>query len=236
MECDRAAAVPELCRGLLDQDQAVREQSALALARIGAAAVPALCTALTQAVGEARISIMQALGQIGPAANDALPYLKQMASGQSTEVLVELTCSVMQILQNGKAGMNFLLSTAAAAPAQRAGILEKIGRMGSIAKESWDSMLPYLRDPSPDVRAVTAIALARMWMDHAEQVPAGILDSLIQALEDLDSKVRANAGIALSAFGPSAEQAIPALERHVVDPEEQVAAVARASIDKIRSG
>jgi HEAT repeat protein len=233
MECDRAAAIPELCRGVLDPDQALREQSALALARIGAAAVPALCTALIQTTGNARISVMQALGQIGPDAKDALPYLKQAAAGQPAEFLVELTCAVMKILQNGKAGMNFLLSTAAAVPALRASILEKIGSMGSIANESWASILPYLRDPSPEVRAVTAIALARMWMDHAEQVPAGILDSFIQALEDSDPKVRANAGIALSAFGPCAERAIPALERHVADPEEQVAAVARAAIDKI---
>jgi HEAT repeat protein len=234
MEYDRTAAIPDLCRCLLDENQGLREQSSLALARIGAAAVPALSAALLRAAPDARIAVVQTLGQIGPPAKETLPTLKQLAAGQTTEFLVAIAGALVQISEDAKAGLSFLVSSAAAEPALREKIIEIIGSLGSILKEGSDSILPYLWDPAVDVRAVTALALARMWMEDAGRLPGKILDALVHALDDPEPKVRENAGIALSAFGPYAERAVPALERHIADPDAQAAAVALAAIDKIR--
>jgi HEAT repeat protein len=234
MECDRTAAIAELCRSLRDDDPELRQVSSLALARIGAPAVSALHAALPERTIEIRISIVQTLGQIGPPARETIQTLNQLAAGQPIEVLISIACAMIQILQDPQYGLSFLISSAAAEPALREKIIEQIGIIGPVLRGGSDSILHYLQDPSPGVRAATAITLARVWIDHVDQHPPHILDSLLRALDDLEPKVRANAGIALSAFGPHAERTVPALERHIADADEQVAAVARAAIEKIR--
>jgi HEAT repeat protein len=234
MDCDRTSAVPDLCRCLRDNDPELRQVSSLALARIGAPAVPALHAALPERTSEIRISIVQTLGQIGPPARETISTLNQLAAGQPAEVLISIACAMIQILQDPQYGLSFLISSAAAESALRENIIEQMGMIGPVVRGGSDSILHYLQDPSPCVRAATAITLARIWIDHVDQHPSHILDSLMRALDDPDPKVRANAGIAISAFGPYAERIVPALERHITDADEQVAAVARAAIDKIR--
>jgi hypothetical protein len=234
MECDRTAAIPELCRCLRDEDSELRQISSLALTRIGAPAVPGLHAALPEKTPELRISIVQTLGQIGPPARETIPTLNQLAAGQPAAVLISIACAVIQILQDPQYGLSFLISSAAAEPALRENIIEQIGMIGPVVRGGSDSILHYLQDPSPGVRATTAITLARVWIDHVDQYPPHILDSLVRTLDDPEPKVRTNAGIAISAFGPHAERTLPALERHITDPDEQVAAVARAAIEKIR--
>jgi hypothetical protein len=234
MECDRTAAIPELCRCLRDDDPELRQISSLALARIGTPAVSALCAALPERTPEIRISIVQTLGQIGPPARETVPVLNQLAAGQPAGVLISIACAMIQILQDPQYGLSFLISSAAAEPALREKIIEQMGMIGPVVRGGSDSILYYLQDPSPGVRAAAAITLAQVWIDHVDQHPPHILDSLVRALDDAEPKVRTNAGIAISAFGPFAERAVPALERHIEDPDHEVAAVARAAIEKIR--
>jgi HEAT repeat protein len=234
MECDRTSALTDLCRCLLDENQGLRDQSSLALARIGAAAVPALHAALAAASGQTLIAVAQTLGQIGPPARETIPALNQQAAGQPIDVLIGIACAMIRILQNPESGFSFLVSSAADQPAWREKIIEQIGIVGPVVREGSDSILHYLHDPSPEVRAATSIALARMWLENVEQTPPHILDSLAYALDDPEPKVRANAGVAISAFGSHADRTVPALERHLADPDGQVSTISRAAIDKIR--
>jgi HEAT repeat protein len=73
-----ADAVPELVKGLKDEDLAARFYCAWALARIGpdaAEAVPALLAARTDPEGEVRRKVIFALGRIHPRAEQAVPVL-----------------------------------------------------------------------------------------------------------------------------------------------------------------
>jgi HEAT repeat protein len=70
-------AIPELVEGLEDMDDAVRQEAARALGKIGAAAaVPSLVVALGDAPDDrVRVSAAEALGRIGPRAAVAIPAL-----------------------------------------------------------------------------------------------------------------------------------------------------------------
>jgi hypothetical protein len=78
--------LPGLIDALKDEDDEVRQLSALALASIGRDAVPALLQALQDNNKEKRAAAAYAIGRIGPQAREAIPDLVKALKDPETTV------------------------------------------------------------------------------------------------------------------------------------------------------
>ncbi len=85
-----------------------------------------------------------------------------------------------------------------------------------------------LRDPSPTVRAASAIALGEV--APAMPDPRPMIDALSRALSDRDPSVRRAAASALSRFGAAASGATDALRRALRDADRGVSAAALVAL------
>jgi HEAT repeat protein len=107
--------------------------------------------------------------------------------------------------------------------------VDALGQPGPAAETDLPSLTKVLlKDPSPGVRRVAALALARLGQ------PACVPD-LIKALKDTDASVRREGANALGRFGAKARAALPHLEEMLADEEASVsprAAVALWRVDK----
>jgi HEAT repeat protein len=115
-----------------------------------------------------------------------------------------------------------------------------------------------LRDPSADVRARAAQALAasdqravaaltgalgdgeyKVRASAAEALvkigPGPVMPSMIEALGNPETAVRANAAVVLGAFGPAAKSAVPALARALRDANPRVRELAGEALSRIAS-
>ncbi len=79
--------------------------------------------------------------------------------------------------------------------------------------------------------------IARSSVGHGAE-PAGDaqVNKLVEQLASDDAFVRLKAARSLGTLGPAAQSALPALEKLAQDPDEDVRAVAKAAVQKIRSG
>ena len=85
-----------------------------------------------------------------------------------------------------------------------------------------------LRDPSPTVRAASALALGEVAPESSDPRPA--IDALSRALADRDPSVRRAAASALSRFGAAASGATDALRRALRDDDRGVSAAALVAL------
>jgi HEAT repeat protein len=115
-----------------------------------------------------------------------------------------------------------------------------------------------LRDPSPEVRARAAEALAAFDQravpaltttlgDAEYQVrvsaaqalvrigPGLVVPAMIDALRSKEVPIRANAAVVLGAFGPAAKSAVPALASALKDPHARVRELAAEAMDRVLS-
>jgi HEAT repeat protein len=115
-----------------------------------------------------------------------------------------------------------------------------------------------LRDPSADVRARAARALAAfdrhavpalvgalgdgeytVRTSAAEALvkigPGAVVPGVIEALGHTESRVRANAAVVLGSFGPAAMPAVPALTRALKDTNPRVRELASEALHRIAS-
>jgi HEAT repeat protein len=116
-----------------------------------------------------------------------------------------------------------------------------------------------LRDPSPQVRARAAEALAAFeqrgipalttTLGDAEYVvrvsaaqalvrigPTLVVPAMVEALRSKEAPIRANAAVVLGAFGPSAKPAVPALATALKDPHARVRELAAEAMDRVLAG
>jgi HEAT repeat protein len=113
-----------------------------------------------------------------------------------------------------------------------------------------------LRDPSTDVRARAAQALAtfqhravsaltaalndreyKVRASAAEALvkigPSAVVPAMIKALESAEIPIRANAVVVLGAFGPDAKAAVPALARALKDENLRVRELAGEALNRV---
>lgn len=112
----------------------------------------------------------------------------------------------------------------------RAGVASVLGNLVPADSPVRALGASLLRDPSPAVRRASADALA-VRGDRARRVPGLLVRSLDQ---DPDPDVRRASAVALGKIGPSASEAIPALQEAMDDNDRNVASAAAISLRQIR--
>jgi HEAT repeat protein len=95
------ALVRRLIDALKDPDPDVRQNLAVALAKIGPAAVEPLTAALDDSLAERRAGVAYALGQIGPAAKTALPKLLDALDDKDLDVRRQASYAVSRLVPSG---------------------------------------------------------------------------------------------------------------------------------------
>lgn len=230
---DASPAMGLLCLSLQDKDEQLGWHSGFALSKIGATAVPSLRALLQSRDPQVVARAVDALERIGPDAKEAEEDIQQLAAGEVSPQL-QLACATALVNITGDPASGRPVVTAALASPEvelRKSCIERLGHLRFAAAEYEQELLKGAQDISAGVRAVSALALARVLEDPAKAVPA-----LTPLLDDPDPEVRANAAMALAHYGSGAAPTLHKLETLQQDQEQQVAAVAVAAIGKIRGG
>jgi HEAT repeat protein len=230
---DASSAMGLLCLSLQDKDAQLGWHSGFALSKIGVAAVPSLRALLKSNDLQVVARAVDALERIGPDAKEAEEDIQQLATGEVSPQL-QLACATALISISGDPASGKPVVTGALASndkALRKACIERIGYLGSVALDCEQELLQGSTDAEAEVRAASALALARVLDDPAKGVPA-----LPPLLADTDAEVRANAAMALARYGSAAAPALPKLMSLQQDQDPRVAAVAAAAIGKIREG
>jgi HEAT repeat protein len=97
------ALVRRLIDALKDPDPDVRQNLAVALAKIGPTAVEPLTEALGDSLAERRAGAAYALGQIGPTARSALPKLLDALDDKDLDVRRQASYAVSRLVPSGTA-------------------------------------------------------------------------------------------------------------------------------------
>lgn len=108
-----------------------------------------------------------------------------------------------------------------------------LGKLGSAAADAIPALQKLLQDPDEDVRRVAANSI-RLIQQGAG--PSEALQKLIQQLNSPDELMRLKAAKDLAKLGPAAKVALPALEKLLQDPDEDVRRVVANAIERIRGG
>ncbi len=96
------AIIKRLVTALGDGDPDVRQNIALALAKIGSDSITPLSAALTDPNAERRAGAAYALGLIGESANAAIPSLLNLLDDVSVDVRRQASYAVSRIVPSGR--------------------------------------------------------------------------------------------------------------------------------------
>jgi HEAT repeat protein len=235
-----------------------------ALVKIGPAAAPALREALRNEDPPTRIHAARALWQLDKDPDEVLPVLWKAwhnpklfdidgcAPLDATEALVEIgrvhkdrvfpvfvesvnthDRIVAYYAVSGLAQLapQFPEATTALVSALRNGRVDLKGDIANALAELGPTGLPgllaVLRDGNLPARAQAARALGRY---KAQEIVA----NLVQALADESKDVRFWAINSIACIGPPATAALPALERMLRDPDEDVRSAAQRTLNELR--
>jgi HEAT repeat protein len=200
----------------LGKDEPTREGAMLALAKIGAPAVPALSETLKSQDRAVRDAAIRALRQIGPGAVDAVSPLKDaFTATQSPNERVLILNALADIAPDDQGLLN-LLAVALNVEDLCPYALQVLGRLGPKAAGAVPNILPYLENPSTQVRMEAMDALKSIG------VTEGVLTKIAERLTDPDSRIRAEAARVLGSFGSVAGPTTSALAGRIDDPEFEV--------------
>ena len=204
----RGASVPELIQQLKDADEANRLRAAKILGRLGAQARPAL-TALQEATSDADEDVRRV----------ATNSLKAV---QSANAPSEQIARLIRDLRDADDIVRFKAA-------------RELGKLGPAARDAIPDLQRLLQDPDEDVRRVAATSLRLIQTDAGPGPVANeAVQRLIQNLTNNDELIRIRAAKDLAKLGPAARDAIPALQRLLQDPDEDVRRVATSALNAIQ--
>jgi HEAT repeat protein len=227
-------ALPDVIAKLDSKQMEVRMAAALLIGSHGqaaASAVPALSTLLDDPSPELQTIVIQTLGQMGKAAQPALTKLSALVSAEQLEVREAAALSLGSLELDADAVRPALAKALrdSKTEVRRAAMksIQRFGPQGAIflpdiimmaeKKEnlrSVERMLRRFERAGPDTRS---------------------LPELVKQLEHNQDAVRLLAIKFLALAGPSAKEAIPALDRMRKDPNAEVRKQAQAASDRIKS-
>ena len=210
---------------MLNMDDPMHHNAVLACQILGPKAKPAmpyLVDLMKHGYTSGYVGV--ALDRIGP---DAVPVLLDLITNEN---LVPQTGQVPigRGVTEDAVGLNDSIRIEAV---HSLGSIEMYSDAGTNALADYDVhpvLLAGLNSPSPYVRRMAVNSLGEIKGDNADVIPA-----LIKILSDKDSNTRWLGCVALGAYGPSAEMAVPALQAALKDPSTDVQATAAIALIQI---
>jgi HEAT repeat protein len=229
-----ATAVPALKELLDDPEADVRIEAAQSLARLGSAAGTELVERLKNSESD-RALALRLLARVDPAQHLAalLDHLRQPA----TEGELDDVAALLAACEPDDVVPALAKACTDESPHLRASAALLLGRLN--AREYAETLISLLRDPSWDVQAAAATALARVGTRHAVPALRALAERLTRRGADARSRpAREACAIALSELGDP-DSAVPLCllelgERKRIDaPPEVVAAVDGETLERI---
>lgn len=220
--------VRELVVRLGDKDPAVRELAALELGKLGPraeSAIPALAAALRY-LGENDVppKAAWALGQIGSAAVPSLIAAFTDHNEWVRDVVVDALATVgdpaVPLLVKHLASKDDYVCDAAA---------ETLGKMGPSARDAVPALIEASRRRTPAEAAIAALG-------QIGPVTGGVVDVLVERLDDEDRHRRLAAAAAIGQIGEAAAVATSSLIRQLTEEDPALRAAAASALGKIGPG
>lgn len=227
---EAASLAAALCSCLKAPEESLRIAASVAVGRVGAPAANPLARVLEES-SEAGTLIAgaDAAGAIGKDASPTADALRR-ASGHR-DPRVALACGDALARVGGRPG-SALPALVMACRAEDEGVrAEAVRRVGALQREGRGAggrLVECSGDPSPKVRAASAIALALVGVRGEDLL--GVLGRL---LDDPDPEVRVCAAAATGHVRDEARPLLPKLETLKGGPEPRVAAAAGTALDAV---
>ncbi len=183
-----------------------------------------------------RLKAAKELGKLGSAAREAIPALNNALNDTDEDVRIVAARSLKMIQAAGGPSdqvQRLIRELQSADETVRLKAAKDLGKLGSAAVEAIPALQKALQDPDDDVRRVAANSIRLI---QAGAGPSEALQKLIQQLNSPDELARLKAAKDLAKLGPAAKDALPALQKLLQDPDEDVRRVAANAIDRIRGG
>lgn len=232
--CQAAAALgPEaaplsssLCACLGAPEEPVRSAASIAVGRVGAHAAGPLARVL----GESKeagslIAGADAAGFIGKDASGTKDALKRASEHRDPKVALACADALARVEGRPSSALPALVT---ASRADDEGVrAEAVRRIGALQRDGWGAasrLLESAGDPSPKVRAASALALVLVGVRGGD-----LLDALGRLLDDRDPDVRVCASAAAGHVREEARPLLPKLEALRRGAEPRVAAAAGAA-------
>lgn len=225
-----APLVAPLCTCLKAQEEGVRSPASIALVRVGAAAVGPLSRVLDES-NEAGplIAAADAAGAIGKDASPTSEALRRASGHPDPRVGLACADALGRVSGRPASALPALVAATHAADEDlRAEAVRRIGVLQRDGHGAGKTLLPLGGDPSPKVRAASAIALALVGVRGDD-----LLNVLGRLLDDPDPEVRVCAAAAACHIREEARPLLGKLETLRRGAEPGVAAAAGAACDAI---
>jgi HEAT repeat protein len=227
---DAKAAVPSLIVGLKDTGHDVSWWCASALGKIGPAAkdaVPGLITLMKSNSSSEAYTAAIALGRIGPGAKEAVPELLRVVEKNPHHIRAQAAEALWHIEKNKDAIPALNRMVLHTTGNDMGAAAEALGRIGPDAKLAVPALEHALRHQGSLVAVKAALALWQI-EKHKDAIPF-----LIDQLKHRDGTERGHAVYQLGLIGPDAKEAIPALEKAILNDPSYSGSYAREAIQKI---
>ncbi len=211
--------------------------SAVALQKADPATVEQLIQQLQASDEGIRLRAAKELGKLGAAATTAIPAL-QNALKDSDEDVRRVAANSLKVIQatqltaSAEQVQRMIRDLQSADESVRLKAAKDLGKLGAAAAEAIPALQKILQDPDEDVRRVAANTIR---MIQAKTGPSEAIQKLIQNLNNPDELVRLKAAKDLAKLGPAAKAALPALQKLLQDPDDDVRRVVANAIERIRS-
>jgi HEAT repeat protein len=222
------AAVPALVDRITDEDHEVAWAAFEAIGAIGPGAeqaVPALIKYVQTRSGRLRVSAVYALWCIGARARDAVPtlvsVLRDFRRDKQERDDLRLYC-LFALYRIGPAAqpavpvlVDLLRDNSEDLRVEHSSALNALGEIGVSNEQVLAAVTAHLDNPDTTTRIAAAASLWQLDRGNAKA-----LDVIIKELKNPDDRLRGDAALALTEFGPLAKAALPALRLMLAeDPE-----------------
>ena len=227
---------------LANASEPVQEAAAAALVRLGSDGVPALVSLLKD--NETQLLALGIVSAIGESAAEAVPQIVELLDEKNDEILHEAILALAAIGSASSIASDRILAILDESVQNQSEVESRLhyaaayclGRIGAPAAKKALPRLKELVSSSDGMQATVAIwAVLQITPDDEEQFKNAV-PLLIEALNSDVQAVRLEATIALGDLGPSAKDAVPAIELvSEDDPVRTIRLAAQQALEKIQA-
>jgi HEAT repeat protein len=227
---EAASLAAALCSCLEAPEETLRVAASVAVGRVGAPAAGPLARVLEGSSGAGTlIAGADAAGAIGKEASPTAEALRRASGHRDPRVSLACADALARVGGRPASALPALVSACRAEDeGVRAEAVRRIGALQRDGRGAGSKLLECCGDPSPKVRAASAIALALVGVRGDD-----LLGALGRLLDDPDSGVRVCAAAAAGHVREEARPLHPKLEALKGGSEPRVAAAAGAASDAV---